>query len=67
MSAVNAPTGRPSRKIVAATLGGAIATIIVFVIAQFGIELNDAVSAAIVVIVTALLGYLVPNAESDVV
>lgn len=53
------------RKVVGATLGAAVATIIIWLIGLTGIEFSDAVAAAIVTVVTFLVGYFVPSSTAD--
>ena len=51
-----------STKVGAAALGAALATILVWAIKQFGaVEIPDPVTAAIALVIGALLGYIVPE------
>ncbi|MCA1570803.1 MAG: hypothetical protein LC798_10900 [Chloroflexi bacterium] len=61
------PTGiRPVRKVNAALIGGAIATVSVWVLALLGVETPAEVAVAIGAICSGGLAYLVPSAESEV-
>jgi len=53
----------PSRKIQAASLAAFTTTILVWIVGQFGVDLPAEVAAAITGLLTALVGYVVPNAE----
>lgn len=55
----------PTRKVGSGAVGGAIATVIIWVItATTGVEIPAEVAAAVTVIVTAGLAYLVPDATA---
>lgn len=49
---------KPTRKVTAATLGGAIATVIVAVLAIVGVDVPESAAAGLATILAALLGYL---------
>lgn len=51
------------RKVKSAGLGGAITTLLVFALTQFGVEVPGDVGAAAATIIAVFLGYLVPEAE----
>lgn len=52
----------PSTKVSAATLAAALGTIVVWVLKHYAnVEISDAVTGAIVVILTLLCGYLIPE------
>ena len=53
----------PVRKVGSAGLGGAIATGIIWALGEFaGVELGEEVAAAVITVVTFVVGYLVPGA-----
>ena len=54
---------RPGRKVSAATVGGAVSTIALYILAAYGIEAEPEVGAAVATIVSLLLGYLVPEGK----
>jgi hypothetical protein len=58
MALVNQPTAAPTNKVAAVGIGGSIATILVFIAGQFGVDVTPEVSAAFVVVVTFLSGYI---------
>lgn len=51
----------PVRKVGAGALGGALATIALWLLGLTGVEVPAAVAAAITLLVTAGVAYLVPN------
>ena len=54
---------KPSRKIGAASMAAFATTILVWIVGQCGVELPAEVAAAVTGLLTALVGYVVPNAE----
>ena len=63
---MNARTAAPVRKVASGTLAGAITTVVVYAFDTIsGRDLPDAVVAALVVIVSFGVAYLVPASESD--
>jgi putative flippase GtrA len=50
------------RKVKAAGIGGAVATVVVFVLSAVGVELPADVAAAVAAIISVVAGYLVPEA-----
>jgi len=61
-------TGIPTTKVLGATLGGAAATLIIYLIeAEIGLShpLPDAVEAALTTLVVFVVGYVVPPSERD--
>jgi len=55
----------PTRKVQVGALSGAISTVIVFLVEQYGIQIPAAVASAITTIVTFLISYSVPPSEQD--
>lgn len=51
---------KPVPKVAAAGIGGAVATIVVYVAAQFGVEIPGDVGAAIATVVAFASAYLKP-------
>ena len=51
---------KPVPKVAAAGIGGAVATIVVYVAAQFGVEIPGDVGAAIATVVAFAAAYLKP-------
>lgn len=59
-------TAIPTRKVMASTIGAAVATILVFAIeAMAGIGLPDSVAGAVNVIAVFVFGYYTPPAARD--
>jgi len=52
---------RPEAKVLAAGVGGAAVTLIVFIAGLFGLEVPAEVAAAAVTVVAAVAGYLAPH------
>jgi uncharacterized membrane protein YjjB (DUF3815 family) len=56
----------PIRKIQVAALGGAISTLVVFLMEQYGhVQIPAAVATAITTILSFLISYFVPPAAQD--
>ena len=56
----------PARKVIAASLGSAIATIVLWLVESFGgLVVPPPVQAAVIVVVTFTLGYFVPPSAGD--
>jgi hypothetical protein len=51
----------PEKKVTAATLAGAIATIIVWVLHLLGVDMPAEVAAAITTVLAAVAGYMAPH------
>lgn len=51
----------PTRKVASGALGGAVATLVLWIIDVTGVELPQAVAAAIATIVVFAVAYLVPS------
>jgi hypothetical protein len=51
----------PEKKVTAATLAGAIATILVWVLHLAGVDVPSEVAAAITTVLAAIAGYLAPH------
>jgi hypothetical protein len=51
----------PEKKVTAATLAGAIATILVWVLHLFGVDMPSEVAAAITTVLAAVAGYMAPH------
>ena len=60
---MNQPTATPTRKIAATGIGGAAATVLIWLAAQFGMEIPAEVAAGIVALIAAGAGYM--TAERD--
>ncbi len=60
-------TARPETKVLAAGVGGAAVTIIVFVAGLLGLEVPAEVAAAAVTVAAAVAGYLAPHTTRPVV
>lgn len=59
-------SAQPARKVVAASLGSALATITVWLIETYGgVAMPATVQAAAIVVVTFIVGYMVPPAAAD--
>lgn len=52
----------PSRKVASGALGGAVATIILWIIDTAGVNMPQAVAGAITAVVAIVIAYWVPNA-----
>lgn len=52
----------PSRKVASGALGGAVATIILWIIDTAGVNVPQAVAGAITAVVAIVIAYWVPNA-----
>lgn len=58
----------PARKVVAGSLSAAISTIVLWALKEFiGIEIPDAIQAAVLTVVVFVVGYLVPPSAEDTV
>jgi putative flippase GtrA len=57
----SASTWRPQTKVVVGGIGGAAATIVVWILTSAGLEVPDAVATAIGALATAGLAYLIPQ------
>lgn len=58
----NQPTARPTRKVGAGALGGAIALLLVVLLEQvFGLELGSEVVVALTTVISFVLSYFVPE------
>ena len=55
----------PTRKVMAGTLGAAVAQILIYVLELVVLPVPEAIAAAITTIVTFLLGYYIPPSDSD--
>jgi hypothetical protein len=63
---MNASTAAPVRKVWSGALGGAATTLIIWLVSTFAhTNIPDPVAAALTVLVTFAVAYLVPNAASD--
>jgi hypothetical protein len=51
----------PEKKVTAATLAGAIATILIWVLHLTGVDMPSEVAAAITTVLAAVAGYLAPH------
>lgn len=51
----------PEKKVTAATLAGAIATILVWILHLAGVDVPSEVAAAIATVLAAIAGYLAPH------
>jgi hypothetical protein len=54
---------KPSNKVSAATLAAFIATILVYVLGEAGVDLPAAVEGAVVGLLTFGIGWIVPDAD----
>lgn len=55
---------KPERKVNAAGVGGATATVLLWIVTTFtGVQMDAAVAAALVTVATYALGYFVPNPD----
>jgi hypothetical protein len=57
----NATSALPKNKVIASSLGAALATLAIAGLKSRGIELDEQVQAAIAVLFTFGLGYMVPD------
>lgn len=63
---MNATSAAPVRKVTATVLAGAIVTILVWAVHQFAnVSVPPEVAAALVTVVSFLVGYFVPAASTD--
>lgn len=58
------PSLVPTRKVASGALGGAVATILLWVIDTVGVTVPQAVAGAITTVVAIAIAYLVPSAGS---
>lgn len=59
-------TSRPTRKVGAGGLGGAVAVIVIYVLQRWAhLDIDATLSAAITTIVTFIVAYLTPPSTSD--
>lgn len=56
---------KPDRKVAAGGLAGALATVVVWVIGLFGVDVPGDVGAAIATILMFAVAYIVPNQPSE--
>jgi putative flippase GtrA len=56
------PSLVPTRKVASGALGGAVATIILWIIDVAGVDVPQAVAGAITTVVAIAIAYLVPSA-----
>ena len=56
----------PTRKVAAGGLGGAVVMLICGLLDGFGIKIDGAAASAATIIVTFLISYYVPNADTSV-
>lgn len=56
---MNQPTNKPTAKVGAVGIGGALSIVLIYVASQFGLELPAEVSSALTLIVSFASGYLV--------
>lgn len=61
MSEHRKPSRRPTPKVAAATLGGAVTTLIVWVLGRLGVEVTPEVAAALATVVAFAAGYVTPR------
>jgi len=61
MKLQNASSSLPKNKVIASSMGAAIATLLIAGLRTRGVELDDQVQAAVTVLITFGLGYLVPD------
>lgn len=59
--APKAPLPRPEKKVMAAGIGGAAVTLIIFIAGLFGLEVPAEVAAAAVTVAAAIAGWLAPH------
>jgi putative flippase GtrA len=63
---VKSPTAAPIRKVAAGGLGGAVATIVLWALAQFAnIHPDPTIAAAITTVISFLVAYIVPPSAND--
>jgi putative flippase GtrA len=63
---VKQATSRPTRKVGAGGIGGAVAVIVIFVLQRYAhITIDAALSAAITTVVTFIVAYLTPPSTSE--
>jgi putative flippase GtrA len=59
-------TGRPTRKVGAGGVGGAVAVIVVYILQRYAhINIDATLSAAITTVVTFIVAYLTPPSPTD--
>jgi hypothetical protein len=59
-------TSRPTRKVGASGIGGAVAVVVIFILQRYAhLTIDASLSAAITTIVTFIVGYLTPPSPSD--
>lgn len=64
-SRVTQPTAAPTRKVTAATLAAAVATLATWALAEAGVDVPAGVEAALTTLVTFAGGYLVRDDSRD--
>lgn len=67
MAKTKTATAQPQRKVTAGALSGAITTIIIFIAAEFGYELEPSISAAISTIIGVVISYIIPPKQGETV
>jgi len=61
MKLQNASSSLPKNKVIASSMGAAIATLLIAGLRTRGVELDDQAQTAVTVLITFGLGYLVPD------
>lgn len=56
---------RPEKKVMAAGIGGAAVTLIIFIAGLFGLEVPAEVAAAAVTVAAAIAGWLAPHTPRE--
>lgn len=60
---LESPTSAPTRKVAAAGISGAVTTILLFVLAQFGITVDGEVGAALAVVISFIFSYFTTETQ----
>ena len=60
------PTLKPTRKVSVGALSGALTVLAVYLVGLAGLVITPEVAAAVTVVISTLLAYVVPSADQDV-
>jgi hypothetical protein len=67
MAAPKTETGAPTTKVMAGTLGAAIATLLIWRLTKAGLTVDEGVKVALTTVITFAFGYMIPPAPKDTV
>lgn len=63
---VKSPSARPTQKVAASGIGGAVSVIVIAALQHFGrLSIDPTLASAITTVVSFLVGYIVPPSAAD--